>query len=110
MTAITSACWTVFECWEICVTCNPRRSLLRFCIHKTSLCEHTFLRPCCACMTILFCLPSSNGLRPNRNPLHLDRKSTRLNSSHGYISYAVFCLKKKNTQPPFHRSSTLQTH
>src|SRR2546422_7690985 len=28
-----------------------------------------------------------------------DRKSTRLNSSHGYISYAVFCLKKKNTEP-----------
>src|SRR5256884_275521 len=27
-----------------------------------------------------------------------DRKSTRLNSSHGYISYAVFCLKKKRTQ------------
>src|SRR5687768_17731278 len=27
--------------------------------------------------------------------LFLDRKSTRLNSSHGYISYAVFCLKKK---------------
>src|ERR1041385_9369556 len=26
-----------------------------------------------------------------------DRKSTRLNSSHGYISYAVFCLKKKPT-------------
>src|SRR2546422_3813717 len=26
----------------------------------------------------------------------IDRKSTRLNSSHGYISYAVFCLKKKN--------------
>src|SRR3989449_6312965 len=31
----------------------------------------------------------------------LDRKSTRLNSSHGYISYAVFCLKKKKkTTPP----------
>src|SRR5256884_5510430 len=27
-----------------------------------------------------------------------DRKSTRLNSSHGYISYAVFCLKKKKVQ------------
>src|SRR2546422_8622488 len=26
-----------------------------------------------------------------------DRKSTRLNSSHGYISYAVFCLEKNNT-------------
>src|SRR2546429_501495 len=29
---------------------------------------------------------------------HIDRKSTRLNSSHGYISYAVFCLKKKKRQ------------
>src|SRR5438445_4816760 len=28
-------------------------------------------------------------------PLHRDRKSTRLNSSHANISYAVFCLKKK---------------
>src|SRR3712207_8426927 len=28
-----------------------------------------------------------------------DRKSTRLNSSHANISYAVFCLKKKNTNP-----------
>src|SRR5205809_3970428 len=32
----------------------------------------------------------------------LDRKSTRLNSSHGYISYAVFCLKKKNTTANIH--------
>src|SRR3989337_846486 len=41
----------------------------------------------------------------------LDRKSTRLNSSHGSISYAVFCLKKKNTRatprrtPPHRRHS-----
>src|SRR2546430_6570178 len=28
-----------------------------------------------------------------------DRKSTRLNSSHSQISYAIFCLKKKNTSP-----------
>src|SRR5207248_9818465 len=37
--------------------------------------------------------------RPEREP-HLvrDRKSTRLNSSHRTISYAVFCLKKKNNQ------------
>src|SRR2546429_4476284 len=34
-----------------------------------------------------------------RNPLERDRKSTRLNSSHGYISYAVFCLKKKKQTP-----------
>src|SRR2546429_1729091 len=36
--------------------------------------------------------------QPGQHPHDLveeDRKSTRLNSSHGYISYAVFCLKKK---------------
>src|SRR2546422_1309455 len=33
------------------------------------------------------------GTEPSRPDV--DRKSTRLNSSHGYISYAVFCLKKK---------------
>src|SRR2546422_6376060 len=31
-----------------------------------------------------------------------DRKSTRLNSSHGYISYAVFCLKKKKKNTKVH--------
>src|SRR2546427_6983521 len=31
--------------------------------------------------------------------LRADRKSTRLNSSHSQISYAVFCLKKKNNRP-----------
>src|SRR5438552_10167594 len=31
-----------------------------------------------------------------------DRKSTRLNSSHQIISYAVFCLKKKNVSPAYH--------
>src|SRR5690625_6532530 len=34
----------------------------------------------------------------NKNKINLDRKSTRLNSSHVAISYAVFCLKKKNKQ------------
>src|SRR2546422_4625064 len=34
-----------------------------------------------------------------------DRKSTRLNSSHGYISYAVFCLKKKKKQQDKHINS-----
>src|SRR2546422_10281200 len=35
------------------------------------------------------------GGRRNAGRGSRDRKSTRLNSSHGYISYAVFCLKKK---------------
>src|SRR2546422_7210574 len=48
---------------------------------------------------------SRHGVEPAREPpahhavgefsRRRDRKSTRLNSSHGYISYAVFCLKKK---------------
>src|SRR2546429_7204868 len=36
------------------------------------------------------------GLLNPMSRTQVDRKSTRLNSSHGYISYAVFCLKKKN--------------
>src|SRR5207245_4684485 len=41
--------------------------------------------------------PGRGRGRPRHGPLpgQLDRKSTRLNSSHGSISYAVFCLKKK---------------
>src|SRR5947208_5119700 len=35
----------------------------------------------------------------NHLPRAQDRKSTRLNSSHQIISYAVFCLKKKNQKP-----------
>src|SRR2546429_4594045 len=39
-----------------------------------------------------------------------DRKSTRLNSSHGYISYAVFCLKKKKTTITHCRLCRKATH
>src|SRR2546422_2964616 len=39
-----------------------------------------------------------------------DRKSTRLNSSHGYISYAVFCLKKKKHHSGFIVSLTHLIH
>src|SRR2546422_2996560 len=37
-----------------------------------------------------------------------DRKSTRLNSSHGYISYAVFCLKKKKKKSSSTSRSTVR--
>src|SRR2546422_6956474 len=45
---------------------------------------------------------------PGLNEKDLDRKSTRLNSSHGYISYAVFCLKKKKHRQE-HGSRALPT-
>src|SRR5947207_10906950 len=48
---------------------------------------------------ILLAIARSRGFRPRREHWiagsALDRKSTRLNSSHTVISYAVFCLKKK---------------
>src|SRR5687768_17967703 len=46
-------------------------------------------------MTTAICVPSGETVG---SPVARDRKSTRLNSSHGYISYAVFCLKKKNKE------------
>src|SRR2546429_6651374 len=45
-------------------------------------------------------VPSRNkpSKLPKGSEATVDRKSTRLNSSHGYISYAVFCLKKKKQE------------
>src|SRR2546430_4237978 len=46
------------------------------------------------------CQPASDHATSNSSPhRRQDRKSTRLNSSHSQISYAVFCLKKKKTTP-----------
>src|SRR5687768_9560145 len=53
---------------------------------------------------VLTMLTGDEEVPPRATPAHgqahvrLDRKSTRLNSSHGYISYAVFCLKKKKNK------------
>src|SRR5687768_18178055 len=44
--------------------------------------------------SLIFC-GSQGGSQTSSTSEWPDRKSTRLNSSHGYISYAVFCLKKK---------------
>src|SRR3989449_2733770 len=57
--------------------------------------------------------PEAGSLQGARHGQHLphprpslDRKSTRLNSSHGYISYAVFCLKKKKQHNTLRRPTT----
>src|SRR3712207_6950218 len=44
----------------------------------------------------LAAMTGQQGVRVVQTPRAIDRKSTRLNSSHANISYAVFCLKKKN--------------
>src|SRR2546430_13265739 len=51
--------------------------------------------------------PESIGQPRNLLRAGTDRKSTRLNSSHSQISYAVFCLKKKTRQ--IHQTSQLRT-
>src|SRR3712207_7056794 len=49
------------------------------------------------------------GLREAAESAGADRKSTRLNSSHANISYAVFCLKKKKTNTPEAVHPSLET-
>src|SRR2546429_1653819 len=50
------------------------------------------------------------GRRGSRPACSADRKSTRLNSSHGYISYAVFCLKKKKKDKAHSHQKKCSTH
>src|SRR5687768_17871884 len=56
------------------------------------------------------CRRSSRGRAPWFLPVSdpKDRKSTRLNSSHGYISYAVFCLKKKKKHKHQRQKATVR--
>src|SRR2546427_6005559 len=49
-----------------------------------------------------FAAPGSRSFPRRRNRRTVDRKSTRLNSSHSQISYAVFCLKKKKQRHTHH--------
>src|SRR3989440_8793281 len=50
-----------------------------------------------------------NGRTPANPAARIDRKSTRLNSSHDQISYAVFCLKKKKRQDTSERLQGITT-
>src|SRR5438034_6820255 len=53
----------------------------------------------CAITSLSKRCPSAEAHERRHCPSVQDRKSTRLNSSHTVISYAVFCLKKKNKNP-----------
>src|SRR2546429_6699497 len=76
-------------------------SLISFCSSSGSFCA--FIQPTTVllpCFIPAYCVITvASTFIPGRSTAcsdGIDRKSTRLNSSHGYISYAVFCLKKKN--------------
>src|SRR5205809_4750828 len=67
----------------------PRSTLFPYTTLFRSILVETYRE----CLSDVFDLPALRDVLAGR-----DRKSTRLNSSHGYISYAVFCLKKKNAK------------
>src|SRR5258705_8356944 len=73
----------------------PRSTLFPYTTLFRSARERLCLGPCARRQEVR---SSRIGRPPNRRPpVGRDRKSTRLNSSHLGISYAVFCLKKKKT-------------
>src|SRR5436190_18104611 len=65
-------------------TLFPYTTLFRSPVDSARLVSQAAVYPC-----------SAGGVRPMAAKNRIDRKSTRLNSSHTVISYAVFCLKKK---------------
>src|SRR3712207_5069074 len=72
-----------------------------------------FILPLTECPALSSCRTAQNELSRSSN-LHLpdssDRKSTRLNSSHANISYAVFCLKKKQYNTKNNRTQNTATN
>src|SRR3712207_8886760 len=92
----------------------PRSTLFPYTTLFRSWKEHTFLiaRPGGDHARLHFPrLPAPlNGVIAFTNNDLLDRKSTRLNSSHANISYAVFCLKKKkHIQQDYHHTQSNHT-
>src|SRR5256885_3196390 len=76
----------------------PRSTLFPYTTLFRSLSRNTTVYPADghASDAGLYVGSSENGSVAQQHSLGRDRKSTRLNSSHLVISYAVFCLKKKN--------------
>src|SRR5205085_8746378 len=83
-------------------TLFPYTTLFRSFLHSKSLAVVVIHR-----FSILDCAVLHRGrLQRHQDVARADRKSTRLNSSHSQISYAVFCLKKKKDNPGYSRRST----
>src|SRR5690606_40692247 len=79
-----SACCTMSAPWKCChlsCWCSPARAPCCCTVRRPSVSDSRTEKRGCPC--------------GHPQPMEQDRKSTRLNSSHVKISYAVFCLKKK---------------
>src|SRR5258708_21784168 len=103
-------------------SCSPSHSSFFFFFNDTATTEiytlslhdalPIFLRPFSNTRETVSSSPASKARTSSQSPgkirLRIDRKSTRLNSSHQIISYAVFCLKKKKCNI-YHRQASRQT-
>src|SRR3712207_8951714 len=96
----------------------PRSTLFPYTTLFRSEARIAFTRPHeCVLMAHERCGNEDAGVVQNAHELpgaydhhHEDRKSTRLNSSHANISYAVFCLKKKKTTQPHIYNPTINNN
>src|SRR2546422_8546741 len=84
--------------------CNCSRASTQALLISPDSWRHHFR---CICSNIPVHSSNSDTTTLQSASTERDRKSTRLNSSHGYISYAVFCLKKKKRN---HQYTRLHTH
>src|SRR5260221_8947548 len=73
---------------------NP--DMILVCMRATQKTSQSSMLTTCYCLHLRSNLCMQNWNLPGGTKCTTDRKSTRLNSSHTVISYAVFCLKKKN--------------
>src|SRR2546427_5493146 len=107
---MTSACSYIYVCSLPILCISPRDAIVFFFFFNDTATTEIYT------LSLHDALPisrshSSNERRPSilvqrGEDVHLgDRKSTRLNSSHSQISYAVFCLKKKKKKRPSQNES-----
>src|SRR2546429_7230547 len=93
----------------------PRSTLFPYTtlFRSKSCCSHFLIKDFAVSASQLLHSIKACTVPSNQKLFRPDRKSTRLNSSHGYISYAVFCLKKKknsDTRQPHRQQSTSKPH
>src|SRR2546430_5180235 len=97
-------CLPVRECFIFFFFFSSRRRHTRFdCDWSSDVCSSDLFRTAAALGSRPRARRSLADLSPHDPRLLSDRKSTRLNSSHSQISYAVFCLKKKKKKKKIKR-------
>src|SRR5206468_12847667 len=88
---------SLHDALPISVLCRQTHSLIRYCLAGRLNATKEGLNSCSGEVLVRRSSQRTHKCCAANSPSRSDRKSTRLNSSHDQISYAVFCLKKKKT-------------